>query len=51
MTNFVPIQGMPMQPALGIPIPQYSHMATHPHFPLVIPLCDIYLGEIDLYKM
>ena len=38
MTNFVPIPGMPMQPAVGIPIPQYSQMATHPQFPIQNPL-------------
>ena len=51
MTNFVPIPGMPPQPSVGIPVPQYSQMATHPQFPiqnplvqlnpLVNPLCDI----------
>ena len=51
MTNYVPIPGMPLQPAVGIPISQYSQMATHPQFPiqnplvqhnpLVIPLRDI----------
>ena len=38
MTNFVPIPGMPMNPAVGIPIPQYSQMASHPQYPVPSPL-------------
>ena len=29
---------MPLQPPVGIPIPQYSQMATHPQFPIQNPL-------------
>ena len=29
---------MPMQPAVGIPVPQYSQMASHPQFPIQNPL-------------
>ena len=51
MTNFIPINGMPLQPAVGVPVPQYGQMAIHPQFavptprvqhsPLVNPLRDI----------
>ena len=39
MTNFVPIPGMPIQsPAVGVPVTQYSQMASHPQFPIQNPL-------------
>ena len=39
MTNFVPIPGMPLQsPAVGVPVTQYSQMASHPQFPVQNPL-------------
>ena len=37
-TNFVPIPGMPLQPAVGVPVTQYSQMASHPQFPIQNPL-------------
>ena len=38
-TNFVPIPGMPLQPpVVGMPVPQYNQMASHPQFPIQNPL-------------